>query len=115
MKQYEGFAWKNISATAFPGTGAYTPKNDGTPGSATTLFEIDGGVYVLTGVATWGGGNIDLQKLGPDGSTLLDLSTPVKLTANGCTAPAYLPPGQYQLTVTTATAIYAELSRVPVG
>jgi hypothetical protein len=110
---YDAFTWANISATAFPGTGAPTSKNDGTPGSATTKFKLAGGTYLLSGVATWGGGNIEVQKLGPDGSTLLSLPTPMKLSANGVTAPASLPAGQYQLTVTTATAVYAELSRVP--
>lgn len=105
----DAFAWSDISATAFPSSGAPTSP----PGAPTTTFSIKGGVYLLSSVATWGGGSIEVQKLGPDGSTLLSLATPMKLQANGVTAPAYLPPGQYQLTVTTATAVSAELSRVP--
>lgn len=108
MLHYDAVAWKNISATAFPSSGRPTSSTS----SNGTTFSIQGGFYMLTGVATWGGGNIEIQKLGPDGSTMISLATPMKLTANG-EITAYLPPGQYQLTVTTATAIYAELTRIP--
>src|SRR5579872_4962394 len=75
-------------------------------------FQLTGGIYVLSAIATWGGGSVELQKLGPDGSTFLSFNTAVKLTANGMTAPVYVPPGQYQITVTTATGVYTDLSRV---
>lgn len=74
-------------------------------------FELKGGVYVLSGVFT--GTSVELQKLGPDGTTFLSFGTPVKLTATGVFGPAYVPPGQYKLIVTSATAVYTELSRVP--
>lgn len=81
--------------------------------SATTAaFALPGGQYMLSGVATWSTGNIEVQALGPDGSTWLSLPTAMKLTASGMIS-AYLPPGQYRLTVTTATAIYASLVRIP--
>lgn len=108
---YDAFAWSNISATAFPSSGAPTSQNNGSPGSSTTTFALTGGVYVLS--AVFSGTSVELRKLGPDGGTLLSLATPMKLTASGVAAPAYLPPGQYQLTLTSATACYADLSRVP--
>ena len=64
-----------------------------------------GGRGVFTAVATWGGGNIALQYLGPDGSTWLAVGS--ALTANGL-ATFELPPGQIRAAVTTATASYAQ-------
>lgn len=91
----DGANWSNISASQGP-------------------FYLKGGYYMLSGVATWGGGNIELQKLGPDGSTYLSLPTALKLTANGIIA-GYLSPGQYKLTVTTATAVYAAIEGIPIS
>lgn len=78
--------------------------------ASSDAFELVGGYYMLSGVATWGGGSLKLQQLGPDGSTYLD--TAASLTANGI-AYAYCAPGQYKLTVATATALYTTLVRVP--
>ncbi len=79
--------------------------------SATTAaFALDGGLYELAAVATWGGGNVQLQQLGPDGSTWLNVGT--DLTANGVTT-MDCPPGTYQLAVTTATGVTASICRVP--
>lgn len=70
-----------------------------------------GGLYQLIANATWNAGNVKVQQLGPDGSTWLD--TGVSLTANGVTT-VYLAAGvQARLVVTTATGVYAALSRVP--
>lgn len=86
--------WTNISATP-------------------ALFSVsDGGLYALAAHATWGGGNIEVRPVLPDGSTKASFATPMKLTADGVIQ-ANLEPGLYELTVTTATAIYAALSRVP--
>lgn len=63
-----------------------------------------GGRGVFTAVATWGGGNVTLQYLGPNGSTWLTAAT--ALTADGLVA-FELPPGQIRAAVTTATAVYA--------
>ena len=83
---------------------------------------LEGGQYQLAAHATWGGGNIALQQLLPDGTTFLALfgqpnsATPTtwaaSLLADG-TLTFNLPPGTYQLVVTTATALYAALTRVP--
>jgi hypothetical protein len=64
-----------------------------------------GGRGVLTAVATWGGENIALQYMGPDGITWLAVGT--ALTANGLST-FELPPGLIRAAVTTATAAYAQ-------
>lgn len=91
MRATDGNTASNISAT-------------------TSAFRLTGGIYYVAAVATWGGGNVVLQVLGPDGSTYLPAHT--ALTANGV-ALAYLPPGQFRWAVTTATAVYAQVVRVP--
>jgi hypothetical protein len=61
-------------------------------------------------VATFGGGNMQLQLLGPDGTTWLGVGSAI--TANAFASLA-LVPGQYRLGVTTATGVYAALTGVP--
>lgn len=93
--------------------------------SATTNpFVIKGGGYLISISATFGGGSVKFQILGPDGSTYLDIKMPFDnagteqddavstWSANGA---KLLPlcPGQYRLTITTATAVYANVTRVP--
>jgi hypothetical protein len=79
--------------------------------AATTAgFVVKGGSYGLSVVATFGGGNVQLQLLGPDGSTWLSVGSAV--TANGF-ASLTLPPGTYRIAITTATAVYAALTSVP--
>ena len=90
---YDAYAWSNISVT---------PAN----------FELKGGRYMVTAVATWSSGTVTLNKLGPDGSTLIAVSPSAAMSVNGGFV-ADLSPGQYQLTIATATAVYAEISRIP--
>lgn len=79
--------------------------------SATTAaFQIFGGKYGLTVSATFGGGNVQLQALALDGSTFVNVGTAV--TAAGQST-LDLPPGQYRIAVTTATAVFAALTRIP--
>jgi hypothetical protein len=94
MRGHESFAWSNISATP-------------------AQFSLLGGTYVLDAVATWSTGSVKLQRVGPDGSTLIDPATAASLTANGTSGALSLPPGKYQLTIATATAVYASLTRIP--
>lgn len=82
--------------------------------ASTAQFTLKGGYYMMAAVATWGGGNVELQMLGPDGSTYLSAPTALKLTANGMIA-GYLPQGQYRFTVTTATALYCSVTGVPIS
>lgn len=79
--------------------------------SATTAaFNLPANIYNVFASATWGGGNIQLQKLGPDGSTYIGVHTAI--TANGASGPIYLPAGTYKVAVTTATAVYVAVDSV---
>lgn len=74
--------------------------------SATSgAFNWPGGRGVFSAVATWGGGSVTLQYLGPNGSTWLTAAT--ALTADGLVA-FELPPGRIRAAVATATAVYAQ-------
>jgi hypothetical protein len=90
FNKVEVFAFKNIAATP-------------------AAFILRGGNYGLTCHATWGGGNIALQRASPDGSTYITVIT--ALTADGY-ASANLPSGTYQLAITTATAVYCDIVSV---
>jgi hypothetical protein len=74
-----------------------------------TSFALKGGLYGLTVIATFGGGNVALQRLSPDASTYVTVIT--AFTAAGY-ASASLPPGTYRLAITTATAVYADLVQI---
>jgi hypothetical protein len=93
MAATESHSFGNISAT----TGAFT---------------LYGGEYGLTASATWSGGNIQLETLAGDGSTWINVGS--SITANGFST-YDLPPGQYRIAVTTATAVYAALTTIPKG
>lgn len=81
--------------------------------SATTAgFVLTGGVYDIDCVATFGGGNVDFQELGPDGTTWLT-HLAAAFTANGVKDNQSLPPGTYRFAITTATAVYCSVTRVP--
>ena len=85
--------------------------------ATTSAFALKGGLYTLAALATWGGGSVALQMLGPDNSTYMTVNdvygAPVSFTANGQTTAA-LPPGQYKWTIATATAVYAIAASVPI-
>jgi hypothetical protein len=91
MTVTESHAFSNISATTPP-------------------FGLYGGKYGLDVTATFGGGNVQLQTLAPDGSTWVNVGS--SITTAGF-ANYDLPPGQYRLAITTATAVYAALTIVP--
>ena len=76
------------------------------------VVSLTGGRYVLSAIATWSAGSVKVQFLAQDGTTWVDVPSST-LTANGILAAIELPPGQYQLAVTTATGVYASLTRVP--
>lgn len=82
--------WANISATP-------------------TAFNLGGGLYAVTVMATWGGGSVTLQRLAADGSTYVTCLT--AFNANGYST-VYLPKGLYQLTIATATGVYADITAI---
>jgi hypothetical protein len=78
--------------------------------SASQTFKLNGGSFGLTVHATWGGGSVDLKRLAADGTTYISVLS-AALTADAYQA-VNIPPGNYQLTVTTATAVYADITSV---
>ncbi len=79
--------------------------------AATTLqFPILGGKYSFDASGTWGSGNVQVELLGPDGSTWLNVGSSV--TANGVQT-LDLPAGQYRIAISSgATAVYAVLTKI---
>jgi hypothetical protein len=59
--------------------------------------------------------SVELQMLGPDGSTFVSLPTALKVTASGGTAGGYAPPGQYRFTLTSATGVTCSVAGVPIS
>lgn len=88
-------AWNKVETFSFNNISA-----------STAAFVLRGGNYGLTCHATWGGGNVALQRLSPDGSSYVTVIT--ALTADGY-GNANLPSGSYRLQVTTATAVYCDV------
>jgi hypothetical protein len=101
MRGQESVKFSNISATSAP-VGSLTPTN--------TTFPLEGGYYQVDTVATTYG-SCQLQGMGPDGATFLNHGAAI--TTNGFVQ-LYLAPGQYQLTVSGATALYASITRIPI-
>jgi hypothetical protein len=80
--------------------------------SATTAaVALEGGTYAGTIVAAGFGTTVQLQTLAIDGTTWLNVGS--NLTANGYTAYANLPAGQYRLNISGASGVYFALTRVP--
>ena len=77
--------------------------------ATTAVFQLQGGTYGMYATATWGGGTVTLQGLGPDRLTWVTVLP--AFTANGYGSVS-LPAGQYQIAVATATAVYASIWRV---
>lgn len=76
----------------------------------TAAFVMRGGKYWIETKST-GSGTIDLQRLGPDGTTYTARITQITATAGQQTID--LPPGQYRWVVATFTANYLEMVRIP--
>lgn len=76
-------------------------------------FILNGGQYGVTVHAgTWSSGSVTLQRQAADGSTLVTCLT--AFSADGY-ATAYLPRGTYQLTIATATGVYADVTSITVN
>jgi hypothetical protein len=80
--------------------------------ASTAAFQLKGGKYGADVVATFGGGSCKLQRLGPDSSTYNSVSSATDFAANGY-ATVDLPAGTYRFTIATATAVYAQVVRIP--
>ena len=83
-----------------------------------------GGRYAVAVSATFSGGTVELQYLGPDGTTFLSIKNHFNNTTTAVELPIGsfasagvfvldLPAGTYKFVITTATAVYASIMRVP--
>lgn len=81
--------------------------------ATTSAFQLRGGKYAAAVVATFGGGSVKLQTLGPDGTTWISVASATDFTAAGY-GTVDLPAGQYRWTIATASAVYASVYRVPI-
>ena len=79
--------------------------------STSSQFQLVGGKYWFSAVGTFNSGTATLQRVGPDGNTLVTVAT--ALTAAGGNT-SDLPPGMYQVTISgsTTAALWWELVRV---
>lgn len=75
-------------------------------------FTLLGGKYGVGAIATFGGGSVKLQRLGPDGTTYYSVASTTDFAAAGYAA-IDLPPGTYRFLIATATAVYAEVTAIP--
>lgn len=71
-----------------------------------TEYVWPGGDGEFSVVATFGGGTVKLQYLGPDGTTWLDAGSNTTLTASGGGIFS-LGPGNIRCNIATATGVYA--------
>lgn len=78
--------------------------------ATTAAFTLRGGSYWIETKST-GTGTIDLQRLGPDGTTWTARATQITATAGQQTLS--LPPGSYRWVVATFTANFLEITRIP--
>lgn len=79
--------------------------------STSAQFTLSGGKYWLSAVGTFNSGSVTLQRVGPDGITLVTVAT--ALTAAGGNV-SDLPPGTYQVTISgsTTAALWWEVVRI---
>lgn len=92
MRAQENISFQNISATP-------------------ARFTLSGGRYQLAVVAiAFRKKKVAVRQLGPNGVTMLPASG--NLAANGLVV-FDVPPGIYELTITTATNVYACVTRIP--
>ena len=93
MRAYEYKTFTNIAAT-------------------TAAFTLLGGKYGVEVTAT-GAGTVKLQRRSLDGATFVSVSAATDFATVAGYAVIDLPPGTYQFTVATFTAIFAEIARIP--
>lgn len=98
-----------LSVACLPARAAYNSvenKSFSNISATPASFTLRGGNYGVTCHATWGGGNVVLQRLSPDGTSYVSVIT--AMTADGY-ANNNLPSGTYRLAVTTATGVYCDV------
>lgn len=79
--------------------------------STSSRFQLSGGKYWFAAVGSFNSGTATLQRVGPDGNTMVTAATGLT-SAGGNTSD--LPPGTYQVTISgsTTAAIWWEVVRI---
>ena len=77
--------------------------------------QLRAGVYGMDVHATFGGGTVTLDKLAFNGGQFGTTWVPVLTFSADGYQTALLGPGTYRFGVTTATGVYAVISRIPYG
>lgn len=90
---------------------SFLPFNNAAPGTS-AAFYLEGGLYQIDIVCT-GTPSATLNRVGPDGSTLIPTSAAIT-ASGGVIAPQYLPPGIYKAVIATSTANYLSVTRIPI-
>lgn len=90
MRAVDGQAYSNIAATQ-------------------AAINLVGGKYGMTVTATFAAGSVAIEKLHIDGTTW---QVVLNATAAGYST-VDIPPGTYRIAVTTATAVYVGVQRIP--
>lgn len=75
------------------------------------VFQLAGGNYGLDIHASWNSGSVYLLRRAGDGASFCNVTS---MTVDGYTS-VYLPPGYYYFAVTSATGVWATLTRIPEG
>ena len=89
--------------------------------ASTAPFNLGGGVYSFRYVGTLSTGSIALQAQLPDGSSLATVNNVAGTAASVVTGTSvagsvdgiYLPPGQYQFTLASASGVSVSVARAP--
>lgn len=71
-----------------------------TPPASTAAFYLKGGTYIVEAIFTSLVTAIELQMLGPDGSTFISTPTPLKVSTSPGSVAGQIPPGQYKFVLT---------------
>jgi hypothetical protein len=81
------------------------------PPPSTGVFNLKGGSYTVAAIFSSLVTAIELQTLGPDGSTFISAPTPLKVSASPGSVAGQIPPGQYRFLLTgggsTGTAFFS--------
>lgn len=75
------------------------------------VFNLVGGYYAMTCVASLFSANVALMALAGDGTTFVPVAD-VAFTDNGMITGFLLPPGAYLIAVDSSTAVYVQLARI---
>ena len=79
--------------------------------ATTAPFSLRGGKYGVECTGTFGGGSVTLERRAADGTTSVPVGASTTFAAAGY-AVVDLSPGIYEFVIATATAVYADITRI---